>query len=118
MAISFKDLGKVLKDTFAARSKWYYIGLELEVEASELDAIKANNSDVDDCYLETLKCWLKGVAPKPTWAALAEALASDMVGKSDVAVILRSKHCPLVDTSTSGHGKRKLHARTMNGSLP
>ena len=101
-----KDLGKVLKDTFAARSKWYYIGLELEVEASELDAIKANHSDVDDCYLETLKVWLKGVAPKPTWDALAEALASDMVKKSDLAVKLRDKYCYSVGMSLDTSGEQ------------
>ena len=63
--LSLDDLRTVLKETFAARSKWHYIGLELAVKASELDAIKKDNPEVKDCYRETLTCWLKGVAPKP-----------------------------------------------------
>ena len=106
MAISLKDLGSVLKESFAARSKWYYIGLELGVEASELDAIKKDNPDaVKDCYLETLKCWLKGVAPKPTWTALAEALASDMVDEVGLAEKLREKYCPATDKSPNVGGE-------------
>ena len=95
MAVSLRDLGTVLEETFAARSKWYYIGLKLGVEVSELDAIKIDNAEaVKDCYLEMLKCWLKGVAPEPTWAALAEALASDMVDEGGLAEKLKSRYCP------------------------
>ena len=95
MAVSLNDLGTVLEETFAARSKWYYIGLKLGVEASELDAIKKDNPEaVKDCYLEALKCWLKGVVPKPTWA---EALASDMVDEGGLAEKLREKYCPATD---------------------
>ena len=107
MAVSLKDLGTVLEETFAARSKWYYIGLKLGVEASELDAIKKDNPEaVKDCYLEALKCWLKGVAPKPTWAALAEALASDMVDEGGLAEKLREKYCPATDKSPNVGGTR------------
>ena len=106
MAVSLKDLGTVLDETFAARSKWYYIGLKLGMEASELDAIKKDNAEaVKDCYLEALKCWLKGVAPKPTWAALAEALASDMVDEGGLAEKLREKYCPSTDKSPNVGGK-------------
>ena len=105
-AVSLKDLGTVLEETFAARSKWYYIGLKLGVEASELDAIKKDNPEaVKDCYLEALKCWLKGVAPKPTLAALAEALASDMVDEGGLAEKLRENDCPVVDKSSDGRGE-------------
>ena len=106
MAVSLKDLGTVLKESFAARSKWYYIGLELGVEASELDAIKKDNPEaVKDCYLEALKCWLKGVAPIPTWAVLAEALASDMVDEGGLAEKLREKYCPATDKSPNVGGE-------------
>ena len=105
MAVSLKDLGTVLKESFAARSKWYFIGLELGVKASELDAIKIDNPEVKECYLEVLKCWLKGVAPKPTWAALAEALASDMVDEGGLAEKLREKYCPATDKSPNVGGE-------------
>ena len=103
--LSLDDLRTVLKETFAARSKWHYIGLELEVKASELDAIKKDNPEVKDCYRETLTCWLKGVAPKPTWAALAEALASDMVDEGGLAEKLREKYCPATDKSPNVGGE-------------
>ena len=107
---SLKGLGTVLKESFAARSKWYYIGLELGVEASELDAIKKDNPEVKDCYLEALKCWLKSVAPKPTWAALAEALASDMVDEGGLAEKLREKYCPASHKSSVGRGELCMEA--------
>ena len=106
MAVSLNDLRTVLEETFAARSKWYYIGLKLGVEASELDAIKKDNPEaVKDCYLEALKCWPKGVVPKPTWAALAEALTSDMVDEGGLAEKLREKYCPATDKSPNVGGK-------------
>ena len=104
--LSSKDLGTVLEKTVAARSQWLYIGLKLGVEPSELEAIKANHSDVKDCYFETLKRWLKGVAPKPTtWVVLAEALESDTVGEVDVAEKVRGMICPVVDKTPDTRGK-------------
>ena len=75
-----KDLRKVQRVTWEARAKWYNIGLELEINPGTLDVIQGNNRDIDDCFRAMLTSWLKMVQPKPTLAALAEALQSPTVG--------------------------------------
>ena len=65
---------------FDARAKWYYIGLELNIDAASLDAIeKENPRDVQDCLRALLKKWLRRAKPEPTWGALMEALKSPLV---------------------------------------
>ena len=111
MAVSLDDLGTVFKETFDAQLKWYYIGLELKVKASELDVIKKNNPEVKDCYLEALKCWLKGVDPERTWAALVEALSSSTVDEGCLSEKLREKHCRVLDKSPDVRGKKLLRRK-------
>ena len=65
--------------------KWYNIGLELEIDPGTLDAIKTDNDNSDDRFQAMLKTWLKTVQPKPTLAALAEALQSPTVGFGHLA---------------------------------
>ena len=54
-----KPLLKDLAHLRVAPTKWYYLGLELNISAIELDKIKANNTaDIDLCKLEMFKTWL------------------------------------------------------------
>ena len=75
--LTIKDLRKVQRAAWNARTKWYNIGLELEIEG--------NNKDIDNCFMAMLTTWLKTVDPKPTLTALAEALRSPMVGHEHLA---------------------------------
>ena len=76
----------VLKTIWEARVKWYYIGLELGISAGTLSAIKKNNNqDPDDCLTAMLEYWLNNGTPKPSWAAVAKALKSPMVGYAQLA---------------------------------
>ena len=80
------DLGVVLEAVWEARSKWYNIGLKLGISAGTLDSIsKANNQNPDDCLTDMIKAWLRSGRPKPSWAALAKALKSPMVGYGHLA---------------------------------
>ena len=80
------DLCHVLKTVWEARSKWYYIGLELGISPGTLNAIKKNNNqDPDDCLTAMLEYWLNNGNPKPSWAQLAKALKSPMVGCAQLA---------------------------------
>ena len=74
-----RDLRKVQRATWEARVKWYNIGLELDIDPGTLDTIKNDNDNSDDRFRAMLKTWLKMVQPKPTLAALAEALQSPTV---------------------------------------
>ena len=83
--LGMKDLRKVQRATWEARAKWYNIGLELEIDPGTLDTVKGNNDDIDDRFRAMLMTWLKMVQPKPTLAALAEALQSPTVGFGHLA---------------------------------
>ena len=87
--LSIKDLCMVQRAAWDARSKWYNIGLELNIEPGTLDTIKRDNDYCDDQFRAMLTTWLKMVTePKPTWEALAEALRSPTVGYEHLA-----EHC-------------------------
>ena len=53
-----KHLNHVLNLTWAARAKWYHIGLGLELTPGDLDSIRSSHDDVDTRYTETIKKWL------------------------------------------------------------
>ena len=79
----------VQRAAWDARSKWYNIGLELNIDPGTLDTIKRDNDYCDDQFRALLTTWLKMVTePKPTWEALAEALRSPTVGYEHLA-----EHC-------------------------
>ena len=83
--LTIKDLHKVLKATWEARVKWYNIGLGLEIDPGTLNTIKTDNENSDDRFRAMLMIWLNKVQPKPTLAALAEALQSPTVGFGHLA---------------------------------
>ena len=55
-------------------SKWYTLGLFLNVPKSSLYTIRTNNPEYLDCLYETLKVWLNQTDPPPTWHELAEVV--------------------------------------------
>ena len=84
--LSIDDLCDVLKTVWEARVKWYFIGLELGISPGTLKAIKKNNNqDPDECLTAMLEYWLNNGKPKPSWAAVAKALKSPMVGNAELA---------------------------------
>ena len=85
-ALTIDNLGDVLEVVWEARAKWYNIGLKLGISVGTLDSIsKANNQNPDDCLTAMIKDWLKNGKPKPSWAQLAKALKSPMVGYAQLA---------------------------------
>ena len=102
MDLNVDDLGTVLQEAYEARNKWYDIGLGLKVSVATLDGIKSQSDDPKDCLRETLKPWLKGTDPKPTWRALVEALKSCIVEEHQLAKRLEAKYgC---DSKAQGEG--------------
>ena len=83
--LNTKDLRKVQRASWEARTKWYNIGLELNIDPETLNTIKENNDNIDDRFRTMLIAWLKMIDPKPTWEALAEALQSPTVGYEHLA---------------------------------
>ena len=71
MELSLKNVRGLLYDV---REKWYDIGIELEIDAKELDIIRDKFADPGTCLLEMIKIWLKSINPQPTWKTLADVL--------------------------------------------
>ena len=88
--LNIKDLRVVQKAAWDARTKWYNIGLELDIDPETLDVIEGNNKDIDKQFRSMLMTWLKMVNPRPTWGALAEALRSSTVGYGHLADLIDS----------------------------
>ena len=85
VTVDIKDLGKVQKVAWDARTEWYNIGLELNIDADTLDVIEDDKKGIEDRFRAMLKTWLRTVQPKPTLEALAEALRSPTVGYGHLA---------------------------------
>ena len=81
-SVSISDLCKVQRCTWEARTKWYNIGLELNIHPETLSVIESDNGKVNDRFTAMLITWLR---TKPTLSALADALRSPTVGYDDVA---------------------------------
>ena len=83
--LRINDLRKVQDTIWEARTQWYNLGLALEITPDTLDAIElANGQNPDRCFRAMLTKWLRE-HEQPTWSALAEALKSRSVGRSDLA---------------------------------
>lgn len=93
--LSDKDIKHVRREIYDARTKWYDIGIELEIPTSTLKSIKLmyNNSPAE-CLVEMLDTWLKQVNPKPSWRLLTNALEQPTVGEEQLADKLKRRYCP------------------------
>ncbi len=83
----------VMKSLVDAKTKWEFLGLELEIPAEELESIKRTEcGNVDQCFLEMLKRWLRIINPSPSWEGLVKALRSRLVGHPNLAESIAAEH--------------------------
>ena len=73
-----------------AKTKWYNLGLELEILSEELDAIESESNEVDKCFRKMLQLWLKKCTP--SWESLVKALQGPMVGHLQLARSIADEH--------------------------
>ena len=85
------------KDTYIIESCWEEIGIQLEVDYSELKVIRGDyhdygrdNQRLNIAFREMISHWLKQENPPPTWSSFAEAL--ERVKFQEFADHLRSKY--------------------------
>ena len=82
----------LLRELRRVADKWEDIGIELRIEEGQLMKIKSDNAGkCEACLREMLKVWLRGVAPPPSWSAMADAL--DKVEQQNIATHLRTTYC-------------------------
>ena len=76
-----------------AKTKWEFLGLELGITSEDLESIKKNNnSEIEHCFKDMLKEWLKMVDPSPSWEGLIQALRSPFVGCRHLAKKIAEEH--------------------------
>ncbi len=90
--LTTKQLKTVLNLIWKDRSKWFTIGIQLNLEESELRAIRTNCHNVEDSFTEMISLWLHQVDPKPTWTALVDALDSPPVDSKGTAKAIKEQY--------------------------
>ena len=61
------------------RAKWRLVGIELETQSDDLDAIEVDKRTVADSLLEVIKIWLHRANPKPTRRVLTAVSQSKLL---------------------------------------
>ncbi len=73
-------------------SKWYLLGLQLDIHPGALDAIEEKClKDPSKCLLEVLKDWLK--SGEASWVQLISVLGDRALGETSLARKLKFKYC-------------------------
>ena len=84
--LTSKNLKEVRALLYKIREKWFDIGVELDINIGELNAIKVKNDNrPSDCLLEVIKLWLQSSSSAATWKTLASALKSEVINEKEVA---------------------------------
>ncbi len=69
----------------------------LNIKPEQLDTIKSNHpNEVEDCLLETIKEWLNGIDPGPTWEELVEAGTALVLSYTSYYSLTQQQHSVIV----------------------
>ena len=90
MLLGVNDLTQVLDELYDVRTKWYDIGLRLNVPAKELEEIKFDAPDDNTCLRQVLIIWLR--SGKATWLDLCQALRHRTIDQGNLADALLAKY--------------------------
>ena len=101
----------VLNALWDARSKWYSIGIELNIHPDDLDAIDSENSNPDDCLRSLIHYYLKSTSHKihKSWTEIIHAMRSPPINFQVLASELESRFLEAqanrVTTTTNDAGR-------------
>ena len=68
-----------------AKDKWKKIGLQLDIEPHDLNAISSREQDPILCYSEVFSLWKRRADPPFTWDTIVEALRAPAVEETRLA---------------------------------
>ena len=91
--LSVADLALVVEMVFAAKAKWFSIGLALKIPNNELELIEDEKVDADRGLRKMLLVWLRTGSNK-TWRVLAEALGHDLVMEVNLKKSIIARYSP------------------------
>ena len=73
------------------RAKWKLVGMELQIESDDLNAIEIDKRTVADSLLEVINLWLHRANPKPTRTVLTAVTQSKLL-VTEAESLTRSEH--------------------------
>ena len=99
--MEFRDL---LTSLLPKAASWNPIGIQLGLSPDELDTIKADSCDVQECLRRVLRKWYDST-PNPTWREVITALRAPLLGEMKLAKELERK---MVVSASPSSGERSL----------
>ena len=94
LALAVNDLKVLYTELHPVKTKWYDIGLILDVPVEALETIRTQNrDDLGACLREMLLCALKSTAVELTWKGITDALRNVVIGEEYLADTLSNKYC-------------------------
>lgn len=99
-----EDASSILNDLIEAKNQYYVLGLQLNIPAHDLDAIKSEYSNPGDGLLQVILAFLRQDIT-PTWRVIIDALRTPSVNLHHLASRLEVSHStsaqPVVETTGS-----------------
>ena len=102
-ALCEDDLAQLLQALQPIKAQWYEFGLNLKLQMSDLDLIKASTG-IENRLLQVLKQLLRG--HRLTWPDIVEALLK--INRIDIARRVNRDYCPSYVSSLEAHGPVSL----------
>ena len=101
MKLVQKELPKLseLQDVlYPLRSKWYLIGVQLDIPVDTLDAISCSSGNLDEKLVQILKEWVKQMESQGgvTWVAVVKVLRRQSIGERQMARNIARQWCKWV----------------------
>ena len=79
VALTPDNIKEMLDLTWDYRSKWKFIGIELGIDTGTLDTIDMDNRKAEQCLMELITLWLRGINSRPNQRVMIDALQSSRV---------------------------------------
>ena len=103
------DAVKVLEEILPAQNKSYQLGLKLNLQQHEVEAIHSTHTYPSDRLLHIVIKFLERTEPRQSWRLIIDALRSNVVGLQALASKLEADHfpdsTPTTDAVTNATGR-------------
>ena len=89
-----EDAGKILEELVDAQNHAHLLGLMMNVNPSDVEAIQTTYQQPKDKLLHIIIAFLNQTQPRPTWRAIIKALRTKTVNLPRLAASLEEAHFP------------------------
>ncbi len=89
IAASTSDYVALLETTISV-TDWYSLGLLLGLGSAQLERIRMDYQNTNDCRMAMISRWLD--TANASWRALVRALVSPLMGKRNLAMKIAANH--------------------------